>query len=173
MKHPFALIFTLLASPTFAADCTTTFDASCLSGEYQAQEVEAEQLDRARELDTFQQQAREAEDRELEEEAQAAKYEDDERRHQEQIDSRASLEWALRHPPTPEIRILLPDSSQRESFTIEPQWPVGIAPEGQPPGSFFNPYVLRGSAGSSYEVRPSFPFQEPGTLLNPYEVIPR
>jgi hypothetical protein len=66
-----------------------------------------------------------------------------------------------------------PGDARPEQFTIEPQWPVGIAPPGQEPGSFENPYILRGDRGNDYEIRPSFPFGEPGGLLNPYRIAPR
>jgi hypothetical protein len=68
---PSAIVL-LVVLPTvpgsYAADCVTSFDASCLSREYKTEEIEAEQERRAKELEEFHPAAEKLEAREAEEE---------------------------------------------------------------------------------------------------------
>jgi hypothetical protein len=68
-------------SPAYAGDCSTTFDQSCLSGEYDAEQAEA---DHKRSVERIEQNlaAREEEERRLKEERKKA---EEEGRQKEQI----------------------------------------------------------------------------------------
>jgi hypothetical protein len=53
------LFFLLLTTPVLAADCTTSFDQSCLSGRYDAQAIESNHDQRQEEIKTFEQEQEE------------------------------------------------------------------------------------------------------------------
>lgn len=73
------------ASFCYAVDCSTSFDQSCLSGEYNSTQVQTDYREREQKMDTYLKAVREEEEEIAKEEEKFFKAEEKERRHQERL----------------------------------------------------------------------------------------
>ena len=121
-------IMLLMVLPTvpgvYAADCATSFDQSCLSGGYNAEEVAADQKDTEDRLEMFQQQKEKQAVLDAKEEAKQAAEDIKEQRHQEQLQAQQRIEDAIHSQPPPEVTVNVP----APTVTVNTPPPVIIIP---------------------------------------------
>lgn len=86
----------LFSAPlTYAADCTTLFDQSCLSSSYSGEQVEADHKRRQESLEAFQKAQEEQAIQDAKEEAKQAIEATKERQHQEQLKAQEDIRDAI------------------------------------------------------------------------------